>query len=214
MSTRTSRHRNAIDFYPLNYDEKKHIHKPGRTDDRSRKTNKHSQAQFRCTNCALLIAADRAFSGVNNRNHCPNCLWSKHVDLEKPGDRKAGCRSRMQPIGLTVKKTGKKYGSACTGELMLVHRCTGCGKISINRIASDDATGALIQLYRDSQGMAEPLRQDLEQQGIHPLLAGDLTTVYSQLFGWQSILEEFAPPPEVMAFLEKSEPANNANEVH
>jgi hypothetical protein len=30
------------------------------------------------------------------RNHCPACLWSKHVDVQ-PGDRAATCRGLMRP---------------------------------------------------------------------------------------------------------------------
>lgn len=170
-----------------------------------------NEEQFRCLNCSLLIVADPAIAGVNNRNHCPNCLWSKHVDLNKPGDRKATCRARMRPVGLTVKHVHKKYGSTAQGELMIIHQCSGCGKISINRIAADDAAGALLQLYQHSQSMDEKLREKLVGMDIQPLAAADLTTVYSQLFGWQSILGEFTPPLEVAAELEKSLSANQPN---
>jgi predicted RNA-binding Zn-ribbon protein involved in translation (DUF1610 family) len=147
--------------------------------------------RFRCANCGSLVIANRELSGVNNRNHCPNCLWSKHVDEFKAGDRKASCCSRMQPIGLTVKQIHKKYTNQEKGELMLIHRCTGCGKISINRIASDDSTGALITLYEQADEFSVELRVELAAQKIYPLLSGDITTVFSQLFGWQSILDEF-----------------------
>ncbi|HTX82092.1 MAG TPA: RNHCP domain-containing protein [Streptosporangiaceae bacterium] len=30
------------------------------------------------------------------RNHCPVCLWSKHLDVG-PGDRLSGCGGRMRP---------------------------------------------------------------------------------------------------------------------
>jgi hypothetical protein len=153
------------------------------------------EKQFRCVNCGALVSADRELAGVNNRNHCPNCLWSKHVDEFKPGDRKADCCARMQPIGLTVKQIHKKYDRQQQGELMLIHRCTGCGKISINRIASDDSTGALIALYRQIGEYSEELLLELAAQKIHPLMAADVTTVFSQLFGWQSILEEFEGSP-------------------
>ena len=29
-------------------------------------------------------------AGSNHRNHCPNCLYSLHVDIE-PGDRESEC---------------------------------------------------------------------------------------------------------------------------
>lgn len=167
-------------------------------------------------NCSLLVSADHELSGVNNRNHCPNCLYSRHVDLVKAGDRKATCGAHMQPIGLTVKHTGKKYGNAAQGELMIIHRCSGCGKISINRIAADDSAGALLALYKRSQQMESSLLESLLELGIQPLQAADLTTVYSQLFGWQSILGEFTPPAEFVEDEEKIFTTNDANisELH
>ena len=152
---------------------------------------------FKCSNCGFFVSADRGLSGVNNRNHCPRCLWSLHVDLNKAGDRKAECRSRMQPVGLTVKQTSKRYGDEKQGELMLIHSCTGCGKISINRIAADDDVIAIYNLYLHSHLDEEIVKTALEPEGIYMLTARDLTIVYAQLFGWSSLLEEFNPAVEV-----------------
>ena len=151
----------------------------------------HREHGFTCVQCGFPVTADREESGVNNRNHCPRCLWSRHVDLNKAGDRKAQCRSRMQPIGLTIKHTYKKYGQAAQGELMLIHRCTGCGKFSINRIAADDDAARIYLLYQSHADFSAEFKELFDEQGIHPLGKADLTTVYSQLFGWQAILEEF-----------------------
>jgi predicted RNA-binding Zn-ribbon protein involved in translation (DUF1610 family) len=168
---------------------------------------KEYETHFRCVNCGSVVTTDKELAGVNNRNHCPNCLWSKHVDEFKIGDRKATCGARMRPIGLTVKKNHKKYVTNAHGELMLIHHCTGCGKLSINRIASDDSTGALIALYRQAGELANDLLLELAAQGIHSLSAADVTTVFSQLFGWQLILDEFEPEPQAKmkeSILEKS----------
>ena len=43
----------------------------------------------------------------------------------------------MKPLGLQFKKDG---------ELMIVHKCLSCGKISSNRIAGDDFTDAILSL--------------------------------------------------------------------
>jgi predicted RNA-binding Zn-ribbon protein involved in translation (DUF1610 family) len=150
---------------------------------------------FKCRQCGAFVSADRALSGVNNRNHCPLCLWSRHVDRDTPGDRKATCKSRMQPLGLTVKHTLKRYTMEKAGELMLIHHCTGCGKHSINRIAADDPQ-AVYQLFRRSLALSEETMSKLNELGILLLGSRDLTVVYSQLYGWQSILEEFQPAPE------------------
>ena len=66
---------------------------------------------FRCGNCRLDVPTDAV--GTEHRNHCPNCLWSRHVD-RSPGDRAAGCGSLMEPIAITVRGAG---------EWVLVHRC-------------------------------------------------------------------------------------------
>ena len=68
------------------------------------------------------------------RNHCPACLWSKHVDID-PGDRASDCRGMMRPDGVEH-RSGKG--------LMLVHRCTVCGFVRRNRIASDPVQGDVI----------------------------------------------------------------------
>lgn len=160
--------------------------------DRRRK-QQTTEKGFTCLQCGIQVTTGREMSGVNNRNHCPHCLWSRHVDEYKAGDRKAECRSRMQPIGLTIKQTLKRYGTNSEGELMLIHRCTGCGKLSINRIASDDDAMRLYALFRHNEEFPGEHAGLLESSNIRLLGTADLTTVYSQLFGWQAIIEEFEP---------------------
>ena len=71
---------------------------------------------FRCTHCHYDVPADAP--GTAHRNHCPTCLWSRHLD-DVPGDRAADCGSSMEPIAITVRGDG---------EWVLVHRCSGCGR--------------------------------------------------------------------------------------
>ncbi|MBA4384651.1 MAG: hypothetical protein C0410_07935 [Anaerolinea sp.] len=158
-----------------------------------RRDGKVYEKGFTCAQCGFSVTTDREMSGVNNRNHCPRCLWSRHVDELKAGDRKAQCKSRMQPLGLTIKQTAKRYNRQAQGELMLIHRCTGCGKLSINRIAADDDAAVIYQVFNRSFGLTEKWKEILKDEGIRLLGATDLTVVYSQLFGWQSILEPFEP---------------------
>ena len=91
-------------------------------------------ASFRCVHCRLDVPA--AAPGTAHRNHCPNCLWSRHVD-DEPGDRASTCRSAMEPIGITVRGDG---------EWVLIHRCTGCGELHSNRSAGDDNPLLLLRL--------------------------------------------------------------------
>ena len=90
---------------------------------------------FRCGNCRLDVSY-RA-PGTAHRNHCPNCLWSRHLDDDRPGDRAAECGSLMEPIAVTVRGDG---------EWVLVHRCAGCDELHLNRTAADDNPLLLLRL--------------------------------------------------------------------
>ncbi|UCD76747.1 MAG: RNHCP domain-containing protein [Phycisphaerales bacterium] len=89
---------------------------------------------FTCIHCRQQVSA-RAI-GSQHRNHCPYCLWSRHVDI-RPGDRGCGCRGAMAPVAIDVHSDG---------EWSIIHRCTGCGALRTNRIAGDDQELALLQL--------------------------------------------------------------------
>ena len=89
---------------------------------------------FLCEHCQQTVAG--AAPGTQHRNHCPHCLWSLHVD-RRPGDRRCGCRGRMEPIAVWVRGGG---------EWAIVHLCKRCGAIRVNRIAGDDNEVALISL--------------------------------------------------------------------
>jgi len=89
---------------------------------------------FTCITCKQFIPM-RAW-GTSHRNHCPFCLWSRHLD-EQPGDRRSPCRGPMQPIGVEVRRDG---------EWAIIHRCTSCNALRANRIAGDDRELALLAL--------------------------------------------------------------------
>ena len=89
---------------------------------------------FICRNCGYCVPPPE--SGTRNRNHCPHCLWSLHVDL-RTGDRRSGCRGQMEPAGIRVLPDG---------EWAIIHRCVKCGFLRSNRIAGDDNEGALLAL--------------------------------------------------------------------
>jgi len=77
--------------------------------------------------------------GSRHRNHCPGCLWSRHLDDGVPGDRASPCAASMEPIAVSVREDG---------EWALVHRCAGCATVRLNRIAGDDNPLALMRLAR------------------------------------------------------------------
>lgn len=155
------------DDYSFN-DKKKHREKEWKRE--------HDAGGFRCSHCKSWVIIN-SYIGTANRNHCPHCLWSKHVDEQK-GDREATCHGGMKPIGLTF----KREGLARQGEIMLVHECMGCGKLSINRIARDDTNDGIVSVFAASKD--DPLLSGtLKRAGIYLLDTSDEKEVHLQLFG-------------------------------
>ncbi len=88
-----------------------------------------NKEDFKCENCGFLVAGD------GYTNHCRECLWSKHVDID-PGDRLETCCGLMKPIG------SDKRG----GEEVLIHECIKCGKVRRNRLSKGDNYDKVIAL--------------------------------------------------------------------
>src|SRR5512134_497036 len=147
------------------------------------RTRLASFGDFRCAHCHALVSSAHLLSGVNNRNHCPYCLWSCHLDLFAAGDRLSVCKAAMKPIGLTMKKGRNMYQSKSSGELMLVHECTECRALSINRIAADDDAGTIIEVFQVSITLDLQILAVLIQNGIDVLKAEDAGILHTQLFG-------------------------------
>jgi len=136
---------------------------------------------FICKNCGKRV--NKEAMGTHHRNHCPFCLWSLHVDREVAGDRDDICHGLMEPIGLTFKHEGvDKYGQKKQGELMLVHRCQRCGKVSINRVAGDDDSKKIMEVFGKSLLLGK-LPQGKEEGIIVLVTEKDMEEVKRQLFG-------------------------------
>ena len=103
--------------------------------DQRNRVRRRSPGTFRCGHCRLDVSTDAL--GTRHRNHCPSCLWSRHLDDDTPGDRAADCGGSMEPIAITVRTDG---------EWALVHRCGGCATVRVNRIAGDDNPLVLMRL--------------------------------------------------------------------
>lgn len=56
---------------------------------------------FQCEYCKKEIQKHPEGSA---RNHCPHCLYSKHLDDVFPGDRNSKCTQLMKPSGIDFKK--------------------------------------------------------------------------------------------------------------
>ncbi len=148
-----------------------------------RYTTTHINDDFYCTHCHHLVPTSYLVAGVHNRNHCPYCLWSRHLDLFKAGDRLCACKGAMRPIGLTLKQAGKKYPGKSQGELMLIHRCTDCGDLSINRIAADDDNDLIYEIFERAFQLDRHERQQIADSAIQLLQPADASLVQYRLWG-------------------------------
>lgn len=84
---------------------------------------------FVCEHCGQEVVGD------GYTNHCPHCLWSKHVD-ENPGDRASECGGMMKPVGVEQRN----------GEWRIIHQCEKCDARRPNRLAKNDSMDAVTQI--------------------------------------------------------------------
>jgi len=88
---------------------------------------KRTKEDFICERCGAEVKGD------GYTNHCPRCLYSKHVDVY-PGDRAEECGGLMVPI-----KLEKKQDS-----FVIVHQCERCGEERSVKARPEDDLSVLI----------------------------------------------------------------------
>ena len=93
---------------------------------------KRTIEDFVCEHCGAQV------TGSGYTNHCPKCLWSKHVDIH-PGDRAATCGGMMEPV--------RVEGSTAKG-YRIVHVCEKCGYSKINDVALEDDVDQVLSLAK------------------------------------------------------------------
>jgi len=86
-----------------------------------------TKEDFTCEHCGSTV------KGSGYTNHCPKCLWSKHVDVN-PGDRAAVCGGMMEP--LRIEGTVRAY--------RILHRCAKCGLERRNSVSDSDDPEAIL----------------------------------------------------------------------
>jgi hypothetical protein len=82
-----------------------------------------------------------------------------------------------------MKMSRNKYQRDSRGELMLVHQCTECNSLSINRIAADDEAGTVVAVFEESLRLTQPIHALCQNHGIVMLKTDDMRIVYTQLYG-------------------------------
>ena len=86
---------------------------------------------FICENCGKNVNT----LGYSSRDHCPYCLYSKHVDIN-PGDRLNKCQGLLIPIDIEKFKDTYK----------IIYKCDKCGILHKNIAAIDDDFNKIIEL--------------------------------------------------------------------
>lgn len=84
---------------------------------------------FVCEKCGTKVV------GNGFTNHCPNCLWSKHLDIH-PGDREEVCEGLMEPLAAEVKHD----------DYVIHFKCLRCGFRHKVRAAANDNFEIILKL--------------------------------------------------------------------
>ena len=87
--------------------------------------------KFKCMNCGMEVDT----LNYTARDHCPRCLYSRHVDV-MPGDRQNKCMGLMMPIGIEKYKNTYK----------IIYKCLSCGGVHKNIMAQDDDYDMIVKL--------------------------------------------------------------------
>ncbi len=89
--------------------------------------------EFVCDNCGKMVNK----LNYTARDHCPFCLYSKHVDIN-PGDRLNKCRGLLKPIDIEKYKDSYK----------IIYECTKCHEKHKNIMANDDDYNIIIEISK------------------------------------------------------------------
>lgn len=89
--------------------------------------------EFICENCHKNVNR----LNYTARDHCPYCLYSKHVDIA-PGDRLNECKGLLEPVSIEKFKDTYK----------IVYKCKKCKQIHKNIMARDDDYNKIIELSK------------------------------------------------------------------
>lgn len=91
---------------------------------------------FTCEHCGKEVSK----LNYTARDHCPYCLYSKHVDIN-PGDRANTCLGLLKPIDIEKFKDTYK----------IIYECQKCHMSHKNVVANDDSMDKIIDLTTKKQ---------------------------------------------------------------
>lgn len=98
-------------------------------------SNKFERKFIRTPEDFICLICGQSVKGTGYTDHCPNCLWSLHVDIN-PGDRKSKCQGLMEPVGVIQGK----------GSWRILYKCQLCSYTHFNKSANNDNIDAIIEL--------------------------------------------------------------------
>lgn len=88
---------------------------------------------FTCEQCGTFV------EGNGYTNHCPQCLYSKHVD-RFPGDRVSTCGGLMKPVDVIVH----------AGTIVdVIQECQRCKHRHTNKVSDQDNQEVLMQVMAE-----------------------------------------------------------------
>ena len=87
----------------------------------------------------ICEVCDEIIKGNGYTNHCTNCFYSKHVDIN-PGDRKSDCGGLMELIS---------YENHIIKGIVLYHKCMICSYTKSNKISSNDNIDNLFKMFEN-----------------------------------------------------------------
>lgn len=88
---------------------------------------------FVCENCGRNVPK----LNYTSRDHCPYCLYSKHVDIN-PGDRLNDCKGLFKPVDIEKYKDTYK----------IIYQCQKCKERHKNIVAEDDDMDMIIKISK------------------------------------------------------------------
>jgi len=155
--------------------------------------DKGLNTSFVCERCGAQVPALQG----GFRDHCPQCLWSKHLD-NAPGDRANKCKGSLEPIGLM--HNGRKGW-------MIFYRCTECGAIKKNKAAADDNSQVLIELSAEPLFISSPATITVSaytnplawQEATEALLGPMVAEHGERIFDVTDLLNEHAQAPDMVS---------------
>ena len=90
--------------------------------------------EFICEHCGKEVKKLE----YSARDHCPYCLYSKHVDIN-PGDRANTCKGLLKPIGIEKFKDTYK----------IIYKCEKCKMEHKNIMAVDDNYDVILEISKN-----------------------------------------------------------------